>query len=102
MLEQVYAALRAPHIVQVVWDRVREINPTITEPEVVLPMMRLSTVWKQLFPVEQNRLVRLLIERVVLSPDGMEIVWRIGGWASLADELMPGTIGAELAELEAA
>jgi DNA invertase Pin-like site-specific DNA recombinase len=100
VLEQVYAALRAPHIVQAVWDRVREIDSTITEPEVVLPMMRLSTVWKQLFPAEQNRLIRLLIERVVLSQEGMEIVWRIGGWASLADELVPGTIGAELAELE--
>lgn len=102
VLEQVYSALRAPHIVQSVWDRVRQMDASITEPEVVLPMLRLATVWNQLFPAEQRRLVRLLIERIVLSQNGMEIVWRIGGWENLADELRPGTIGAELAEMEAA
>lgn len=99
--QQIVAALSAPHIVQAVWDRVRELRPDLSEPEVLLPMRRLATMWQQLFPVEQCRLAQLLIERVVIADGGLEIVWRDLGWEQLAGELMPGTIGAELQEWEA-
>jgi hypothetical protein len=102
VVQQIVSALSAPHVVQSVWDRVREIQPAITEPEVVLPLRRLATVWQQLFPIEQCRLAQLLIERVVIANDGMEVIWRDQGWQDLAGELMPGTIGAELQELEEA
>ena len=98
--QQIVAALSAPHIVQSVWDRVRESQPEMSEPDVVLPMRHLATMWKQLFPVEQCRLAQLLIERVVLGDGGLEIVWRDQGWQALVGELLPGTIGAELQELE--
>ena len=35
-----------------------------------------------------------------LGDGGLEIVWRDQGWQALAGELLPGTIGAELQELE--
>jgi DNA invertase Pin-like site-specific DNA recombinase len=100
VVEQMVAALSAPHIVQAVWDRVQELSPQMTEPEVALPMRRLATMWRQLFPVEQCRLAQLLIERVVIADGGLEIVWRDQGWQALAGELVPGTLGAELQELE--
>jgi DNA invertase Pin-like site-specific DNA recombinase len=98
--QQIVMALSAPHVVQAVWDRIRVAHPEITEPEVVLPMRRLGLMWRQMFPVEQSRLATLLIERVVIAEDGLEIIWRDQGWNALAGELMPGTIGAELQELE--
>ena len=98
--QQIVAALSAPHIVQSVWNRVREGHPEMSEPDVVLPMRHLATMWKQLFPVEQCRLAQLLIEQVVLGDGGLEIVWCDQGWRELAGELLPGTIGAELQELE--
>ncbi|MFZ0789112.1 MAG: hypothetical protein WAM94_05760 [Chromatiaceae bacterium] len=55
MIQQIWAALSAPHIVQSVWDRLQAMRPDISEPEVVLPMRRLATTWQQLFPVEQSR-----------------------------------------------
>ncbi|MFN9679280.1 MAG: recombinase family protein [Betaproteobacteria bacterium] len=100
VVQQIVAALSAPHIVQSVWDRLQALRADISEPEVVLPMRRLATMWQQLFPVEQCRLAQLLIERVVVADGGLEIVWRDQGWQVLAVELMPGTIGAELQELE--
>jgi DNA invertase Pin-like site-specific DNA recombinase len=100
VVQQIVAALSAPHIVQSVWDRLQALRADISEPEVVLPMRRLATMWQQLFPVEQCRLAQLLIERVVVADGGLEIVWRDQGWQELAVELMPGTIGAELQELE--
>ena len=100
VIQQIVAALSAPHIVQSVCDRLQALRPDISEPEVVLPMRRLAAMWKQLFPVEQYRLAQLLIERVIVADGGLEIVWRHQGWQELAGELMPGTIGAELQELE--
>ena len=40
---------------------------------------------------------KLLIERVVIADGGLEIIWRDQGWQELAGELLPGTIGAEIA-----
>ncbi|GIX39114.1 MAG: hypothetical protein KatS3mg128_0163 [Silanimonas sp.] len=100
--QQIVAALSAPHIVQSVWDRIRAARPDLSEPEVVLPMRNLACLWQQLFPAEQCRLAQLLIERVIVADDGLEIVWRDQGWQELAVELMPGTIGAELQEMEEA
>ncbi|MGC5832320.1 recombinase family protein [Ralstonia pseudosolanacearum] len=101
VIEQIVGALSAPHVVQAVWDQIRATRPDLSEPEVVLPMRRLAVLWPQLFPVEQYRLAQLLIERVVIADGGLEIVWRDAGWAQLAGELLPGTIGAELQEWEA-
>lgn len=98
--EQIVAALSAPHLVQAVWDRIRETRPEMSEPEVVLPMRNLAGLWHQLFPAEQCRLAQLLIERVAIADGGLEIIWRDQGWQELAGELVPDTIGAELQEWE--
>ena len=101
-MQQIIAALSAPHMLQVICDRVSQLDPNVGEPEAVVAMRHLATIWKQLFPAEQCRLAQLLIERVVMVADGLEIEWRDLGWEQLAHELAPGTIGAELLELEEA
>ena len=100
VLTQVHAVLKAPEAVQAVWDAVRAEHPEISEPEVVLQLREIGAVWEQLFPEERRRIVQLLIERVTLGDAGIEITWRAGGWPTLASELRPGTIGAELLERE--
>ena len=98
----VVGALQSPESIQAVWNRVRHQYAEIGEPTVVLAMRRLGDVWKQLFPEEQVRLVSLLIERVQLLSDGIDIAWRDIGWKALAGELVPDSIGQEMLELEAA
>jgi hypothetical protein len=93
-------ALSAPHVVQSVWNRIQKIGPDLTEPQVVLPMRNLASLWRELFPAEQCRIAQLLIERVLIADGALEIIWRDQGWELLACELLPGTIGAELQELE--
>jgi hypothetical protein len=44
----------------------------------------------------------LLIERVQLLSDGVDITWRPIGWKELAGDLEPESIGSELLEMEAA
>jgi Recombinase. len=98
--QEILSALSAPSIIQAVWEQVKAQCPDITEPEVVLPMRQLAEAWRELYPVEQCRLAQLLIDRVVLGDGGLEIIWSDLGWESLAAELLPGTIGAELQEME--
>jgi hypothetical protein len=102
VIEHVVAALQSPASVQAVWDAVRTQTSDIDEPHVVLAMNNLGAIWQTLFPAEQVRIVNLLIERVQLTQESVEIRWRQAGWAALVGEFKVGTIGAELAELELA
>jgi site-specific DNA recombinase len=52
-------------------------------------MTRLDSIWEQLFPAEQQRIVRLLIEKVIISPDDLEVRFRANGIEVLALELQP-------------
>ncbi|MFU8816924.1 MAG: recombinase family protein, partial [Pseudomonadales bacterium] len=100
VVEQVCQVLRAPESVQAVWDRVSESGLDLDQARVVMPMRQLAAVWPSLFPAEQRRLAQLLIERVLIGDDGLEILWRDAGWVELIDELRPASIGAELAAVE--
>ena len=48
---------------------------------------RLDPLWDELFPAEQARIVQLLVERVDVSPDGVDIRLRTEGLAELVAEL---------------
>ena len=100
VVEQVLGVLQSPATVQWVWDAVHSSGAQLDEPAVVLAMRNLAQVWNTLFPQEQSRIVNLLIERVQLTHESVEIEWRASGWASLANEFAPNTIGAEMAEVE--
>lgn len=48
-----------------------------------------ATVWKELFPVEQARIVQLLVERIDVQEDALEVRIRGEGLVSLVGELRP-------------
>ena len=52
---------------------------------------RLDPLWDEMFPAEQARIVRLLVERVEVGPAGADIRLRVAGLASLVGDL--GAIG---------
>ena len=54
-------------------------------------MTRMDTVWDQLFPAEQQRIVRLLVEKVVVSPHSIEVRFRDNGLKQFVNELKPAT-----------
>jgi hypothetical protein len=53
-------------------------------------MERLGPLWDELFPAEQARIVRLLVERVEVGPDGADIRLRLVGLTSLVRDLSAG------------
>jgi hypothetical protein len=84
----VLQALQSPEATQAVWQRVQALDARIAEPTVVLAIRNLSEVWKQLFAEEQQRIVRLLIERVNVMGDATEIAKREGVHRATVNELL--------------
>jgi hypothetical protein len=47
----------------------------------------LQPIWNELYPAEQNRILRLLVERIDVAADGISITLHTAGIRSLATEL---------------
>lgn len=89
VLEQIYSALRAPEMLVATWRSCQR-HPegtALEEAQVVVAMQRIGQVWEQLFPAEQQRITRLLIERVQMHQGGLDILWREDGWAGLGADI---------------
>ena len=50
-------------------------------------LRRLDPLWDELFPAEQRRIVRLLVERVDVLPDALQLRLRAEGLLSLVEDL---------------
>jgi hypothetical protein len=89
VLAQVHRVLQKPEMVIGIWRASLSLKERVEldEPTVVVAMRQISTVWAQLFPTEQHRLMRLLIERVQMHHDGLDIVWREDSWHRFRREL---------------
>jgi hypothetical protein len=79
--------LRAPEVVVRTWRAACLEDQEIDEREVVEALQRLDPLWDQLFPAEQPRILQLMVDRVVVRLDGLEISLRVKGIGSLVEEL---------------
>ncbi len=89
VLDQLRSMLRAPEMLADVLPRARELDPTLDEAKVSVAMLRLDAIWEQLFPAEQMRIVKLMVEKVIVSPDNMEVRLRANGVERVVLELLP-------------
>jgi site-specific DNA recombinase len=87
VIDQLRGLLRDSEIVVRTWRIARQSLPDISEAEVRGALERLDPLWDELFPVEQARIVQLLVERIEISPDGLDIRLRVEGLADLARDL---------------
>ena len=65
----------------------REGDEAIPERDVVKAITDLAPLWDELFPAEQARIVRLLVERIDLSAEDMRVRLRTDGLQTLVEEL---------------
>ncbi len=86
VLDQLRAILRAPEIIIRTWRAARRKTDNVTEAEVRDALEQLDPLWDELFPAEQARIVQLLVERVDIQEDGIEIRFRVDGLASLVED----------------
>src|SRR5260370_37744212 len=98
VIEQIRSLLQTPEIIVQTWRAARKTDRTLAESEVRGALLEFEPIWNELFPAEQARIVELLVERVDLQPDGVDLRLRVDGLTSLCNELRSGTS----AHLEAA
>ena len=87
VINQIRALLRAPEIVVRVVAGSAARGEAIDKREVVEALQRLDPLWHQLFPAEQARILQLLVARVAVRLEGLEISLRVEGIASLVEDL---------------
>jgi site-specific DNA recombinase len=94
VIDQLRGLLRAPEIVVRTWQAARQAMEAMSEADVHEALNRLDPLWDELFPAEQARIVQLLVERVEVQPDRLNMRLRTAGLAKLVAELREPTIAA--------
>ena len=88
MIDQLRAVFRQPEIVAGTWKAARAAEGDITEADARAALQQLDPLWDELFPAEQARIVALLVERVDIGTDGLNVRLRMDGLTGLAREMM--------------
>ncbi|MBK8176583.1 MAG: recombinase family protein [Rhodospirillales bacterium] len=88
VVAQVRHLLRTPEIIaRTCAAAKRDGDEAIAERQVVESITALAPLWDELFPAEQARIVRLLVERIDLSAEDMRVRLRTDGLQTLVEEL---------------
>jgi site-specific DNA recombinase len=94
VIDQLRVLLRSPEIIVGTWLAARPEIDQLTETEVREALEGLDPLWDELFPAEQARIVRLLVERVDVGIEGLDIRLRTEGLAQMVTDLrvVPPTV----------
>jgi DNA invertase Pin-like site-specific DNA recombinase len=88
VLDHIQKLLAAPELVARTWAAAkREVGDDITERDVTILLANFAAVWTELFPAELARIVQLLVGRVDVREDALEVRIRAEGLANLLGEL---------------
>lgn len=84
---QIKAILASPQIVVETWRNLKMRNPAYQESDLHDAMKGLGDIWDSLFPEERKRITSLLIDRVVVRSNGIDIEYRAEGFEKIIDDL---------------
>jgi site-specific DNA recombinase len=87
VIDQVRILLLSPEIIVQTWRTARKSIKGMTESGVRDALKAFDPLWNELFPAEQARIIELLVERVDIRTDRVDIKLRIAGVTSLIGEL---------------
>jgi site-specific DNA recombinase len=92
VLGQVRRLLASPELIARTITAVHRENGAAADTEVeegavIEALGALAPVWDELYPAEQARILRLLIERIDVAPDGISVTLHAAGIRSLVAEL---------------
>lgn len=89
VIDQLRAVFRQPEIVAGTWKAARAHFDDIMEADARSALQQLDPLWDELFPAEQARIVALLVARVDIGLDGLNVRLRVDGLQGLVEELKP-------------
>jgi DNA invertase Pin-like site-specific DNA recombinase len=86
VIDQLRGVFRQPEIVVGTWRAARAEQDDPTEDEARDALAELDPLWDELFPAEQARIVGLLVDRVDVHGEGVDVRFRMNGIGALARE----------------
>jgi DNA invertase Pin-like site-specific DNA recombinase len=86
VVDQLRGVFRQPEIVVGTWRAARAEQDDVTEDAAREALLQLDPLWDELFPAEQARIVQLLVERVEVRTNGVEVRLRPHGLSRLVQE----------------
>jgi DNA invertase Pin-like site-specific DNA recombinase len=87
--------IASPEIASRVLEVYGQSGERLDERAVIEALRRFDGLWCSLFPAEQSRIVRLLVDRVTISVDGMAVDLRNNGIATLIRDMSASLEAAE-------
>jgi site-specific DNA recombinase len=87
VVDQLRGMLRSPEIIVATWRAARSEIKGLSENQVREALERLDPIWEELFPAGQARIVQLLVARVDVGTEGLEIHLRTQGLGHTFREL---------------
>ncbi|QWG20702.1 recombinase family protein [Bradyrhizobium sediminis] len=92
VIDQVRGLLLSPEVIVQTWRIARKSIKGLTESDVRSSLLEFDPLWNELFPTEQSRIIELLVERVDVRADRVDLNLRIAGVTSLLGELTGNSI----------
>jgi site-specific DNA recombinase len=90
VIDQLRSVFRQPELVAGATKAARAQDAEITEAETREALQKLDPLWDELFPAEQARIVALLVERIDIDTEGLNVRLRVDGLSGLAREMLAG------------
>ncbi|EEX08759.1 site-specific recombinase, resolvase family [Ruegeria lacuscaerulensis ITI-1157] len=90
VIDRLRAVFRQPEIVAGTWKAAKAQQGDVTEADARTALQQLDPLWDELFPAEQARIVALLVERIDIGTEGLDIRLRVDGLRGLARDMLAG------------
>jgi site-specific DNA recombinase len=87
VIDHMCGLLRTPEVIVGTWRAARDQGDGLSEADVREALQNLGPLWDELFPGEQARVLQLLIERVEVHPDRIDMKFRVDGLQSLVADI---------------
>lgn len=90
VLAQVAKLFSTPSLLQQVWKTGQSENAALSRASISEALSDMAFIWDDLFPVERNRLLRLLVKEVTVEETGLRIEIQSDGLECAIKELQAG------------
>lgn len=87
IIAQMRQFFTAPEVIHRTHIRAQMHEPNITVDEVRKGLAQFDAIWDQLFPLEQNRILQLIVKRIQISLDGVNITYQPNGIMEVYEQI---------------
>ena len=87
VITQIRQMIAAPEVAYQTYKLASAKDAAVTINDVQYALAEFNGLWDQLFPVEKNRIIQLLIERIEICGGGVNITCHPGGLVTLCQEM---------------